>query len=475
MNDNLRPMCFVAMPFGRKAPAGKKKPKINFDKVYNTIERAVTAEGLECVRADFEASGGFIHRPMYERLLVAEYVIADVTLANPNVTYEIGVRHGASARATLLVGALGHLDGLPFDLRPFRVLSYALSDKGSLGKKAADNFVTALRERLADARQGRLPVDNPIMQVTDWNPVEGVQHNKTDVFMGRMASVGEIGQRIRRAVAEGDADKAIGKLVEIEDEILSNREVVSQLHTALLGVYLGYREKKAYQRMDALYDRLPGELQQTAVAREQLALALNRLAEVEHAAGRYADATTLRRRAENLLDEIAAAAVTSETYGIRGRIYKGWYDTALEAGAQDEAMAKLGEAIRNYEQGMIADMRDSYPGVNAVTLRLARGDPDDIQRLRAIVPVVRFASEAAPPASDPQERYWQTATRLELAGADRDWPDADRRATELLALEAEDWMRETTIKNLNIQKRAFRDDTEAVDNLQSIITRLQPA
>ena len=43
--------------------------------------------------------------PMYERLLVAEYVVADLTFSNPNVTYEVGVRHGATARPTNTVKA----------------------------------------------------------------------------------------------------------------------------------------------------------------------------------------------------------------------------------------------------------------------------------------------------------------------------------------------------------------------------------
>src|SRR5215468_11148289 len=98
MSDiDLRPMCFIAMPFGIRT-AGSIK--IDFNRVNQFIEQGAKAAGLEPIRADFEPSGGFIHKPMLERLLVAEYVVADLTLNNPNVMYEVGVRHGASARAT---------------------------------------------------------------------------------------------------------------------------------------------------------------------------------------------------------------------------------------------------------------------------------------------------------------------------------------------------------------------------------------
>ena len=78
----LRAMCFVAMPFNvRTAPDGSGVT-IDFDKVYEAIQAGVETAGLESVRADFEVQGGFIHRPMFERLIVAEYVVADLTFAN---------------------------------------------------------------------------------------------------------------------------------------------------------------------------------------------------------------------------------------------------------------------------------------------------------------------------------------------------------------------------------------------------------
>lgn len=89
-----RPLCFVAMPFGRKS-IEKGGKKIDFDQIFKAICQGVEQAEIECQRADFDPSGGFIHRSMFEALIVAEFVVADLTLANPNVTYEIGVRHGA--------------------------------------------------------------------------------------------------------------------------------------------------------------------------------------------------------------------------------------------------------------------------------------------------------------------------------------------------------------------------------------------
>ncbi len=62
----------------------RSKPQIiDFDAVYQLIiAPAVTAAGLEQFRADEEQVGGTIHKPMYERLMLCEYAVADVTGAN---------------------------------------------------------------------------------------------------------------------------------------------------------------------------------------------------------------------------------------------------------------------------------------------------------------------------------------------------------------------------------------------------------
>ena len=473
----LRPMCFVAMPFGKKTvPGDAENREINFDSVYVSLERAVKGKDLECVRADYEAAGGFIHRHMFERLLVAEYVIADLSLSNPNVAYEVGVRHGASAGTTLLVCADEFVGNLPFDFRPFRLLTYHLGADGMLSTAEAEKLESALSQKLALALNGSLPVDNPLIQLTAWSPARGIEHAKTDVFIQRMAYVNEVGQRIKEVIEIYDGAEAIERLNGIEQELETGADVVTQLHTSLMALFLGYREKQAYDCMIALYDKLPAELQQTPVAREQVALALNRCA--EQAAERaveeqdeakrnifFNEADRHRKRALLLLDEVAKSGMTSETYGIRGRIFKGWYDTDVARGRKLFAEAHLKNAIETYEQGFRTDQRDYYPGVNAVTLRLRRASKEDQARINELVPVVRFAVECAPAPKDDMERYWQVATKLELATAARDWPAAKDHLLTLLGIPAQRWMRETTAKNLEIQQRALEEDADAVSHL----------
>jgi len=80
------PLCFILMPFGKKKDATGRE--INFDAVYELlIAPAVGAAGMEPLRADKEKTGGIIHKPMFERLLLCEYAVADLTAANANVFY----------------------------------------------------------------------------------------------------------------------------------------------------------------------------------------------------------------------------------------------------------------------------------------------------------------------------------------------------------------------------------------------------
>jgi hypothetical protein len=306
------------------------------------------------------------------------------------------------------------------------------------------------------------------MQVTAWKPAGSIEHSKTDVFLQRLQFTGKLGERINAAVALSDQTEAVKQLAAIEEEVVHLPPDVPQVHTALLGVFLGYREKKAYGRMKTLFDQFPKELRETAVAREQYALALNRLAEK---AGPGSTAEDLRQIALSVLDAIPAESITSETFGIRGRIFKGWHDALGEADTV-RAGAMLQAAIKAYEQGFRKDLRDYYPGVNAMTLRFLRGTENDRDVLRTLIPVVQFSVDSAPAPKNDQEKYWQTATKLELATAACDWAKTQLHLLDLLAVPAQEWMLETTVGNLERQKKAFANDSGAVEKLQNIIAAL---
>src|SRR6266699_2028434 len=121
--STLGPLCFVLMPFGKKTDAAGLT--IDFDAVYDdVIKLAIGDAGLEPLRADEEMTGGIIHKPMYERLILCPFAVADLTTANANVFYELGVRHAARQASTVLLFAEGAQ--LPFDVSFLRALPYKL-------------------------------------------------------------------------------------------------------------------------------------------------------------------------------------------------------------------------------------------------------------------------------------------------------------------------------------------------------------
>ncbi len=125
--EPLAPLCFVLMPFGTKRDAAGRVT--NFDSVYDkVIAPAVSQAGLEPIRADEEKIGGTIHKPMFERLMLCHYAVADITGANPNVFYELGIRHAMRPRSTVIVFVEGTV--LPFDIALVRGISYRTDGAG---------------------------------------------------------------------------------------------------------------------------------------------------------------------------------------------------------------------------------------------------------------------------------------------------------------------------------------------------------
>jgi len=118
------PFCFVIMGFGKKTNYSAEPPRtLDLDKTYlNIISPAVKASGLHCVRSDEVQQSGIIDQRMYEMLLRADLVIADITTANPNALYELGVRHALRPYSTIVIKELD--EKFLFDLSHLATVKY---------------------------------------------------------------------------------------------------------------------------------------------------------------------------------------------------------------------------------------------------------------------------------------------------------------------------------------------------------------
>ena len=407
------------MPFGRKTAANGLL--IDFDAVYrDLIAPAISDARLEPIRADEEQTGGVIHTPMFERLILCEYAVADLTTANANVFYELGVRHAVRPWSTVLVFAEG-MGQLPFDVAPLRGLPYRLTPEG-----APDTAVrSALARRLKDARAGAK--DSPLFQLVDGFP--DVQGLRADVFRDRVRYSQQIKEQLAAARKQGaEAVRAVEAA--LQDVATADSGVVVDL-------FLSYRAVKAWKDMIALVEHMAPPLRATVMVREQLGLALNR-------DGRGDEA---ERVLIALIDE---RGPSSETYGILGRVYKDRWEAAARAGQSALARGLLDKAIGACLQGFQADPRDAYPGVNAVTLMALKEPPDP--RREALFPVVRYAVERRIAAGRPD--FWDHAARLELAVLATDEETAARALADALASVREAWEPETTARNLRLIREA---------------------
>ena len=146
---HLKLHAFVAMPFGTK-------DGIDFDSVYRDLIRpALSGAGFTVARADEEVRAGNIRSDMFQELLLADLVVAELSMDNPNVWYELGVRHALRARGVLHVQ--GRRDYMPFDVYSDRALRYALKDgKPDAGTLEQDrSALAAMARATVESWQGR--------------------------------------------------------------------------------------------------------------------------------------------------------------------------------------------------------------------------------------------------------------------------------------------------------------------------------
>ena len=451
---SLRAICFVDMPFGKK-PDLTSGVEVDFDQIYEAgIEPAIVEAGLEPVRGDRERTGGIIQVPMFGRLLLSDFVVADLTLSNPNVFYELGIRHTARPYTTVSIFAAIH--PIPFDVALVRAIPYTL-ENGRLTDEGAAKLKADLGGRLKDAIQGAASKDSPIFQLIPNFPAIDLPHEVTEIFQDQVRHSDEFRKQLADARAKSSNEERLAALRAIRDRLGDLKATQSG---ALVDLMLSLRDVSAWDDMVRLTDEFPDGLKANVIVRQQRALALNRR-------NQPGDRDEAVRILDILLKEKGA---DPETLGILGRVHKDRYAELNKAGDL-MASAALDDAIEAYTKGFESDPRDYYPGVNAINLLVQKGDADALKEADRLVALVSFAVARRGGASSSD--YWDLATVLELSAIGGDWAMATRVLPKVLAAAKASWNIETTMKNLKLLKSARERDGQAPPQLDQILGHMQ--
>lgn len=443
-----KPLCFVIMPFEIKKDS--KGNEIDFDEVYNSlIKPAIKAADMAPIRADEETVNGIIHNPMYERLILCDYAIADLTTANANVLYELGIRHAVKPYTTITINSSNSVP--PFNVNSLRCMPYNYDTHNKL--ISANEDIKKLTNKLLLAKKEKT-TDSPVYQLVSGITFQNsLAHEKTDIFRNRVSYNKTVKKKLTIArEKEGD----MGVRIEAIKDIVNTLKLENEETGVLIDIMLSYRAISAYTEMVEFIEIMPSHVKQTVMVQEQLGFALNRLGEHDQAI----------QVLEKVIEENGPS---SETYGILGRVYKDQFDKAR--GDKNELLAesKLDIALESYIRGFEADWRDAYPGVNAVTILELQGKRSDIDKL---IHVVRYAVERKIATKKPD--YWDYATFLELAIIENNALEARKNLKQAIGCPIEgDWMYDTTIKNINLILSFRKKRDEDCELPQEIIELLQ--
>lgn len=124
--DGNKPLCFVAMPFGKTGTDVRNK----YDRVYDhLIKIPVEEAGFICDRADKIPGTDDILDMLKSKLVTAALVVVDLSDRNPNVFYELGFRHALN-KPTITIANTNEIEGigLPFNIRQYNTIPYDLTD-----------------------------------------------------------------------------------------------------------------------------------------------------------------------------------------------------------------------------------------------------------------------------------------------------------------------------------------------------------
>lgn len=221
----MKKTCFVIMPFGSSSSELKKK----FDGVYKgIIVPAIQEAGYEPIREDISATPGSIPKSIVKKLAESQMVVADLTGINPNVFYELGIRHVFSKSGTVLIISEG--EKIPFDNASHRVIQYTneLADLDDIHQQ----IVTAIVNRENNIENA----DNIVHDTFPQFPIDiisffeqSIQDNKYTELQKNISTLTKENKQLRNMLAssgiiDGVADIRIPRSV---------KEIIAEARFAL--------------------------------------------------------------------------------------------------------------------------------------------------------------------------------------------------------------------------------------------------
>jgi len=437
--------CFVSIPFGRKRD--NDGHVLDFDFLYGTVIRPVVKDlGMESFRLDEFSPSAILQKTLIKAIITSDLMIADITTLNPNVLYEIGIRHALKRRRTLLISAEARL---PWDLSYLQVIQYRWDSSGYLTDESASEFREKLKMAISQSQRGTI-IDSPIYEF--FPDIEVILPNELDNERRQQRVQQTKSQREFAQIAIESPKRAISDLKKSEVEV---RGATQSDPVEYLTLLRKYRDLSEWDRVIALATEAPVEVAESMEVQHLLALALNRR-------GDSGD----QDRAIALMEQIiATSGGNSEAYSILGLIYKDKYDQARSKHDKQDAEFCLNKAIEYYREGFKLNPKDYYLGINVVTLLLQRSDVNVKTDLDEVVPLVREAVEEK--IESGYAEYWDYSTKLELEVITGDWANAQETAQIAASRASSEWMLEATRRTIqsvtkNLPNAENREKLKAV-------------
>lgn len=212
--DHLDPEseCFFVTPIGDEGTPIRKQANIVGKHI---VGKAAAKLGLTMTRADTLSEPGQISHQVIEHVVTAKAAVADLTGSNPNVYYELALRHGAQ-RPVALIAHKDHMPNLAFDVSAERVIPYDHQDLDVV-EQVVEEIATQLGKAIAG------PVISPVATALNFRRLE-----EGDVTQRALADlshqVARLGRDVRRLDPQRrkplDGDPDIGR--EFDFNVVNN-------------------------------------------------------------------------------------------------------------------------------------------------------------------------------------------------------------------------------------------------------------